>query len=103
MRTALLFAFSAISAYAQVASSSLTGTVTDPSSGVVAGTTITVSQDATGFSRATVTDSRGNYVLEDLAPGVYALTASKQGFLTYEAREIGLALNQKARQDIRLT
>ncbi len=103
MKTVILFIITAVAAYAQVASATLDGTVSDPSNAVVAGAEITAAQPATGFSRTTITDARGHYIFNQLAPGAYTLTAHKTGFRDYEANGIALEVNQRGRQDVQLT
>src|SRR5581483_9322826 len=88
---------------AQVASSSLSGVITDPSSSVVAGASVTAAQASTGFSYSSVTDARGLYVFDPLPPGTYTITARKPGFQDFEAAGVALEVNQHGRQDIRLT
>ncbi|MBZ5576361.1 MAG: TonB-dependent receptor [Acidobacteriia bacterium] len=97
----LLLSFAAVVS-AQVSSATLAGTVTDESSAAVAGAAVVAAQAATGFSRATVTDARGAFVLSDLAPGTYTLSARKSGFRDYQADGLALEVNQTARQEIRL-
>ena len=97
----VLFAITA-AASAQISSANLTGTVTDQSAAAVSGAVITASQAGTGFARSTVSDSRGNYSIEGLAPGAYTLSAQKPGFAVFEATGVSLAVNQSARFDIRL-
>jgi outer membrane receptor protein involved in Fe transport len=102
MKTAILILLMAACAFGQVASAALSGTVTDPSSAVVAGVVVRVTQPATGFGRATITDSRGNYSFDELAPGTYTVTAGKPGFRSYEATGVTLELSQKGRHDMQL-
>jgi len=90
-------------AHAQVASATLSGSVTDPRSGAVSGAAVTVAQPTTGFSFSTVTDVRGTYVFDSLPPGTYTITVRKQGFENYEASGLALELDQRGRQDIQLT
>ena len=85
-----------------MASATLAGTVVDESSAVVGGASIVAAQPATGFSRATVSDPRGDYLFDQLPPGTYTITARKPGFRVYEASQVALEVNQKARHDIRL-
>jgi len=66
--------------FAQVSSSSLTGTVTDPSGLPVTGAHVTLKSEATGLTRIAVADHSGGYVFSDLAPGVYEVTAEASGF-----------------------
>src|SRR5215471_4281012 len=89
--------------YAQVASATLSGTVMDPQSRPVPKVRVTVTQDATGFSRSTTTDERGLYVFEPIAPGEYTITARFEGFNPYELAGVAIQLNQRARHDIALT
>lgn len=58
----------------------LTGTVTDQSGAVIPGTTITVTNPATGNTRTVKTDANGHYVVEGLPPGSYNLQAVALGF-----------------------
>src|SRR5208282_4068311 len=71
------------SAWAQ--SASVAGTITDPSSAVVPGVTVTLTDTGTNISRAVTTNSSGRYFFADVAPGTYSLTASKAGFSTIKA------------------
>lgn len=103
MKLAIFMFFAAIAAHAQVASSSLAGTVRDQSSAVVGGAVVTAAQTATGFVRSTTTDAHGDYVFDQLAPGVYTLTAAKPGFRDYQASDVAIKLAQGARHDVRLT
>ncbi len=100
--TMLLFVALAPSAYGQLGSAALAGTATDESSAVVEGAVVVLTQPATGFTRSTRTDSRGNYGFEELAPGTYTVSARKQGFRSYEATGVVLEVSRKARHDIRL-
>ena len=96
-----LFALTA-AARAQVASGTLSGTVTDPSSAAVSGARVTATDAGTGFSRATLTDARGNYVFDPIPPGVYTIAAQQTGFRDYQASAVTVELHQKARHEIRL-
>src|ERR1700737_4804339 len=68
---------------AQATTGRLTGTVVDPNGGVVAGTTITAKNDATGAEKQFTTGTDGGFVLTDLPPGKYTVTATPtSGFST---------------------
>jgi Carboxypeptidase regulatory-like domain/TonB-dependent Receptor Plug Domain len=58
----------------------LTGTVTDPSGGVIAGTTVTLTNIGTGQSRTTTTDAGGSYKFSLIPPGNYSVTFGASGF-----------------------
>lgn len=71
------------------------GTVTDPTGAIIPGVNITVTNIATGISRKIESSNDGSFVaLNLLAPGVYDVTAEKNGFKTFSARHIPLSLNQ---------
>jgi hypothetical protein len=82
---ALLLAFvllGALPALAQSTSGTITGTVTDPQGAVIADTTITITDPTTKQSRTTKTNGTGQYVLVNIVPGTYDVTAVKAGFST---------------------
>jgi hypothetical protein len=88
---AVLFSSNAI---AQVYSGSLTGVATDPSGAVVPGAKTTVTDQEKGFTFTAVTDSEGRYVLRNLPPGNYTLSASAKGMRTYSQPGITLSVGQ---------
>jgi outer membrane receptor protein involved in Fe transport len=84
-------------AWAQ-ATAQLSGTVRDQSGGVLPGVTITVTQTNTGFTRTTVADETGTYVLPNLPTGPYRLEASLSGFRSFV--QTGLVLQVAAAPSI---
>ena len=70
--------------------SSLSGSLIDPTGGVVPDATIRLLRSPDSSPKATVTDSRGQFFFVDLDPGEYRLTASFPGFVTV-TRTITLA------------
>ena len=103
MKRSLLLLLMPAFAQAQVASASLFGAVSDQSSAIVSGAVLTLKQTGTGFLRSASSDANGAYSFEELSPGTYVLTAQKPGFAPYQVDGIALEVNQKARQDIRLS
>jgi hypothetical protein len=65
---------------AQVATTSLRGTVSDPKGAVIAGASVAISNPATGFSRSAKTDSQGGYQFLELPPAKYDVTVNAPGF-----------------------
>lgn len=61
----------------------LNGRVADESGAVLPGVTVTVTQTDTAFTRTTVTDETGNWLMPNLPIGPYRLEVSLQGFRTY--------------------
>ncbi len=74
--------------WAQVESSSLTGTVTDQQGRRVPHAKVRATQAATGLQRATETTSQGNYELLDLPAGTFSVQISKDGFSTFRAERV---------------
>jgi len=83
-----------VPAHSQVTGATLTGTVTDPSGGVVANATITAANTATGISRDVKSDASGLYTVANLVPGPYDVKVSATGFST-SAQSITLAVGQQ--------
>jgi Carboxypeptidase regulatory-like domain len=59
---------------------SLTGTVADPTGAIIPNATVNVVNADTGLKREDKSDSQGRYTMESLPPGTYRLTASAPGF-----------------------
>lgn len=80
----LLAAFFLLSApivtHSQVTGATLSGTVTDSSGGVIPGAQISVTNTATGIKQEFQADSAGYYTAPNLAPGVYEVKVTAQGF-----------------------
>src|SRR6184192_110946 len=65
-----------------VATGTLVGVVTDTSSAVVPGATVTLIDTSTKTERATTTNDSGRYVFVNIPPGSYNVTFSKTSFAT---------------------
>jgi hypothetical protein len=84
MMLGLLMLSLAISAplKAQVAGATVTGTVTDPSGGVIANAQIVARNMATSVVSSTTANADGFYNLPNLLPGEYQVTVTAPGFTT---------------------
>src|SRR6516165_4949827 len=91
-----------ITAWGQITTADVLGTVTDSSGGVLGRTAVTVSNLATGATRAAVADDRGDYLISALPVGHYRLKAEGKGFKVYEIPDLALAEGDRRRVDIRL-
>src|SRR5262245_35535355 len=78
-----LLAF-ATPAFAQEFRATVTGRVTDTSSGAMPGVTVTVTNTQTNEKVTALTNSEGLYSLPFLRPGQYKVSAQLQGFRRYE-------------------
>jgi hypothetical protein len=89
---AVAFALFAIpSAFAQ-STGGLTGTVSDSNGAVIQGASVTVKNNATNFSRTTVTNDEGRWSLTLLPVGNYDISYEKEGF----KKSVGRATNVEA-------
>ncbi len=75
---AFLTGLAAVSVEAQ-ATSSISGTVTDPTGAAIAGATVTIKDTGTGNTKDLTTDDQGRY-RADLSIGNYEVDAQKSGF-----------------------
>src|SRR5258708_6636406 len=66
--------------HSQVATSSLRGTVSDPSGAVVAGVNVVLERKDVGFHTHRETDANGTYQFQQIAPGTYTLVFISAGF-----------------------
>src|SRR5260221_12716308 len=67
--------------YAQVAGATLSGSVTDPSGGVLTKAKISITNTATGIGRTAAWDSGSLYVPPNLFTGQYRLEAAAPAFV----------------------
>jgi hypothetical protein len=83
-------------------STSITGTVVDPTGAVVANATVEVRNPVSGFVRSTLTDNAGKFTFANVPFNPYHLTVSGEGFAPYvhdvdvrSAVPINLTVNMK--------
>jgi outer membrane receptor protein involved in Fe transport len=77
---ALLLGFIASGVWAQGASGTITGTISDATGGLLSGATVMIRNDETSATREFVTGPEGRFSATNLAPGPYTVTASLSGF-----------------------
>jgi outer membrane receptor protein involved in Fe transport len=82
-------------AHAQVTGATLSGTVTDPSGGVVVGAQVSAKDAATGSTKEAVTDSAGLYTIPNLNPSSYEIKVSAAGFSTAVQSNLQLTVGQQ--------
>jgi hypothetical protein len=94
----------AISAFAQAtATAELRGTVTDPNGGVLAGATVTATDNNKGTTRTVTTDNDGNYVILSLPPSTYTVKVTATGFASKTVNNVLLEVGQQSALDVNLT
>ncbi|MBV9225514.1 MAG: TonB-dependent receptor, partial [Acidobacteriaceae bacterium] len=100
VRTFLLFAAVALTAAAQSGTGVIFGTITDVSGSTVAAVSVTAANEATAVSTTVKSNEEGYYLLPDLPPGRYKVSAEAPGFRTMERTGIVLEVDQRARVDV---
>jgi len=83
-------------------SATVVGTVTDPSGGVVASVTITITSASTGAVKTFTTNESGQYVAPDLAIGHYSIKANAVGFKVVEQKDVTLTVGDRLRIDFQM-
>lgn len=85
---------------AQTSTSTIEGTVSDPSGALLAGAQVEIKGETVG--RTVSTDDRGAYRAVGLPPGRYAVIASKERFQTARVDVVDVAVNRTATIHLRL-
>ncbi len=76
------------------------GSVRDSTGGAIVGAEVTVTNEETGVVFKTRTDESGDYIVPNLSPGSYTVTAELQGFKQAVAKGIRLLANRSARVEL---
>src|SRR2546422_6641780 len=96
----LIFSTTPANLEAQVTGGTISGTVVDSSGRVIPNARITVTNTATGISRALTTNTDGFYTAPNLLPGSYDLTFTAPGFKTDVKKGITLTVGAVAVLDL---
>ncbi len=72
--------------FAQSDLGSISGHVKDPTGSTVPNASITVRNEATGIERSAKTNDAGYYVITNIPPGMYTMSAEATGFKKYSTR-----------------
>src|ERR1035441_983602 len=81
---------------------SVLGTITDPTTAVVARAKVKLDNLGTGVSESAETDSNGTYGFLNVPIGRYHITVQASGFKTVTTEEFTVAVEARQRVDIRL-
>ena len=93
----------ALYAPAQTTNGLITGSITDSTGAVVPGAQVTVVNRDNGQERTAASDASGLYVIPQLPPGAYTLTAKKEGFASVKQNNVQLLVNQSLTIDLKLS
>jgi hypothetical protein len=77
--------------HAQTVASSIVGTVIDTSNGVIQGAEVKVIDQGTRTTRTVTTDALGSFRLSNIAPSIYCLAITREGFKTWAVVDVSLS------------
>ncbi len=100
---AFLLLLSCVPLAAQVARTSLNGTVTDDQGRRIPAARVSAIHTATAFTRQTETGAQGAYSLPNLEPGVFVIEIEKPGFAPCRLPAVALEVGRARTLDIVLT
>ena len=93
---------SCIGAFGQSASTSLRGTVKDPSGALVPNATVTITDKSVNRTQTAVSNTAGIYQFQQIPPARYLISVSAQGF-GVQSKTAELLVDQPATIDFRLS
>lgn len=102
MRTLLGILVASLSAFSQVNTGSISGTVTDPSNASVAGASVTLTNEETGVKLTSTTTAAGQYLFTSLQRGRYSIEVTAAGFKKTERTGLELRVGEKMGVDLTL-
>src|SRR4051812_26928251 len=97
LRTVALVIFgciTAIAAFAQTSSGTITGHVVDPSQSVVAGAEVDLLNQQTGVLTTTRVRSTGDFTFADVQPGTFTVIVKDKGFKEFRQVDLHLSASQ---------
>src|SRR5436190_60892 len=94
MSLSLLFCISVAIAFAQTNTGRLVGTVASPD-GVIAGATVTITDDKTQKDRTVVTGGDGTFTVPQLEVGNYTVKVTSTGFKTFTATAVKIDIGRE--------
>jgi hypothetical protein len=83
-----------VSVHGQSFQGGLRGAARDTTGGALPGVSLTLTNDATGAARTTTTNEVGEYAFAAVTPGDYTISATLQGFKSFERKSIAIGTQQ---------
>src|ERR1700740_1198351 len=84
------------------ASTSLRGTIADPTGGTISGAQVVLANSESKTERTATTGGQGEYQFLFVPPGTYTLTVKAAGFRNYEQKGLTLLVNTPATANVQL-
>lgn len=94
--TLCVILLAAASVWPQTATTSLRGTITDPSGAAIPNATVRLANADTGLERTVTSDAQGYYIFLEVVPGNYKLTVEAPGFTQYQQLGVQLQVSLPA-------
>ena len=91
----ILITLLALLAHAQTITGSLNGTVVDQSNQILAGASVTLTDERTKLSRVTTTNDSGGFIFQAVLPGTYSVKVEQRGFRSLQRQGITFSANDK--------
>ncbi|HEX4951178.1 MAG TPA: carboxypeptidase regulatory-like domain-containing protein [Blastocatellia bacterium] len=91
-----------LAALAQTSRGTVSGIVSDQTGAVIANATVTLTNNDTGVSRSTVTNSEGLYRFDAVDLGIYTVKINASGFALLSKNNVSVSANQIATVDAQL-
>ena len=88
--------------FPQTSSTSLQGTVTDPSGSAIAGATVVLANGESKLERTMETGTQGEYRFFAVPPGTYTLSVTEKGFSRYQQSGLQLLVNTPATANVQM-
>jgi len=89
-------------AWAQVQTGRIVGTITDAQKAALPSATVTITEAATNQSITVSANERGDFVAPSLNPGFYRVSVAKSGFQTSVINSVEVQVGQSARADVEM-
>jgi hypothetical protein len=89
-------------AHAQVTSGNIAGVVKDATGAAIANASVVVKSESTGVAVNVKANSSGEYLVQNLLPGRYDVTATSAGFAASTLMAVPVTLNSTATADVSL-
>jgi hypothetical protein len=87
---------------AQTGTSTIRGTITDPSGGVISGATVTLINTQTNATRTVTSGDTGNYVFDLITPSTYRVTVEAAGFKKKVTENVQALIGKPTTADVAL-
>ena len=102
LAVALVACCSLLTARAQSATATLSGTIVDQNGAVVPGVLVTISNKGTAAQRQVTTSEDGSFVVPLLPPSTYLINTRRDGFSPVEVRDVVLNVGDRKSLQIQL-